>query len=96
MRKRYRTPTAKPGEIKIAYGLADHNDVPDLCVAWGPGTQKPDARYLMNAFDAKRMRRDFPSGEIVFDNSVIEELEARGYDITTLKFSVQRKEPPHA
>jgi hypothetical protein len=92
MGKRYRSATAKPGEIKIAYGRASRHDDPDLCVAWGAGgAAKPDARTAMNAFTEKRLAYAFPSMQIEERPSLIEELEARGYDIETLRFSIQRK-----
>ncbi len=81
MNKRWRTPTAKRGELKAAYGKVDGELA--LGYAWGGGgADKPDGRILMRALE------DNP----VFDGkSLVEELEARGYDITTLKFSVQQK-----
>lgn len=93
--RRWRSPTAKPGEIKIAYGRPDRHSDPDLCVAWGDGTDmKPTARLVMHALDEKRMGYSFPNMDIEHRPSLIDELEARGYDITTLKFSIQRKAAP--
>lgn len=39
------------------------------------------------------MTRDWSKsgGPITFDPSLIKELETRGYDLTTLKFSIERK-----
>jgi hypothetical protein len=56
--------------------------------------QKPDARVLASALEDKRQGYAFPSMAIVQRPSLIEELEARGYDITTLRFSIQLKETP--
>lgn len=93
--RRYRTPTAKPGEIKIVYGKADRYSRPDLCVAWGDGVDmKPTARLVMNALEGKRMTRAFPSMDVTYEPSLIEELETRGFDITTLRFTIQRKAKP--
>lgn len=90
--RRYRTPTAKPGEIKIVYGKADRYSSPDLCVAWGDGVDmKCTARLIMNAIDQKVMRPTFSERGYDFGPSLIEELEARGFDITTLRISIQRK-----
>lgn len=90
--KRYRTPTAKPGEIKIVYGKTDRYSDPDICVAWGAGgADKSDGRYAMHALTEKRLGYAFPSMEVEQRPSVIEELEARGYDITTLRFSIQKR-----
>jgi len=92
MSKRWTSPTAKPGEIKIAFGRPSRHDDPDLCVAWGGGgADKSDARYALHALTEKRYGYAFPSMTLEQQPSVIEELEARGYDITTLRFSIQRK-----
>lgn len=91
--KRWRAPIAKPGEVKIAYGRPSPHDEPDLCCAWGgKGADKPDARTVMHALTERRMVRGFPSLEYEERPSLIEELEARGYDITTLKLTVCRKD----
>lgn len=90
--RRWRSPTAKPGEIKIAYGKVDRYSSPDLCVAWGEGTDmKCTARLIMDALNQKPMGYKFPTMEIEYHPSLIEELEARGFDITTLRITVQKK-----
>lgn len=95
MAKRLRAPTAKPGEIKIAYGRASPHDSPDLCAAWGGGgADKSDARTIMHALTERRMVPAFPTLDYEQRPSLVEELEARGYDITTLRFTVQRSLPP--
>ncbi len=92
--KRYRTPTAKPGEIKIVYGRIDRHNNPDLCVAWGSGTDmKCTGSLMMHAITEKTLRAKFPGPGHEYQPSLIEELEARGFDITTLRFSVMKKEP---
>ena len=60
---------------------------PDLCYAWGEGVPSCDARLLDSALTGKRHH---PVGDI-WDPGFLEELEKRGYDLTTLKFSVQKK-----
>lgn len=90
--KRWRTPSAKAGEIKIVYGKADRHSDPDMVVAWGAGTDmRCTARLFMSALHDKRMARDFPSMEIIYEPSLVEELEARGFDITTLRITIQKK-----
>lgn len=92
--KRWRTPTAKPGEIKIAYGKVDRHSNPDLCVAWGEGVDmRCTGRLIMHAITEKRLRAKFSSPGYEYEPSLLEELEARGFDITTLKISIQRKQP---
>lgn len=90
-RRRYHTPKAKPAELKIAYGRVSPHDDPDLCVAWGgAGADKCDGRMVLHSMTEKRMGYSFPDLVIKQRPSLIEELEARGYDITTLRFSIQR------
>lgn len=45
----------------------------------------------MHAFTETRKGYAFPSMQIEDRPSLIEELEARGYDIETLRFTIQRK-----
>ncbi|WP_037477590.1 hypothetical protein [Sphingobium sp. ba1] len=92
--KRYRTPTAKAGEIKIVYGRPDRYNNPDLCVAWGPGTDmRCTASLMMHAITEKTLRPKFPGPGYDYEPSLVDELEARGFDITTLRISIMKKEP---
>lgn len=81
MSKRYRRPTAKPGELKIQYGKAQHCD-PDICFVWGPGVPENDVVMLRAFILANRTYNE---------TTFFKELEDRGYDLKTLKFSVQKK-----
>lgn len=82
MVKRYRTPTAKPGELKIAYGKERGNNS-ELFFCWGgEGAGKRDSNMLMHFFHQARLADN--------GRSLVEELQARGFDITTLKFSVKQ------
>lgn len=93
--KRYRTPTAKRGELKAAYGRVDRHNNPSLVYIWGGGgAQSPDARILASAFEDKRHGYSFPTMKPEERPSLVEELEARGYDITTLRFTIQKKVLP--
>ena len=91
MPKRVRVPTAKPGELKIRWGRAERGDTPDVCYVWGAGVSRSDSHLLHTTFGSQRMRHDFPSMKVVYDPSFLDELEARGYDLTTLQFSIQKK-----
>lgn len=82
--RRYRTITAKPGELRAAFGRDDaRGNSPDIMYAWGGGgSSSPDGRVLSNAFEEA----------IVFDGKPLRKvLEERGYDITTLRFTIQQK-----
>ncbi|MEJ2043675.1 MAG: hypothetical protein P8X74_03740 [Reinekea sp.] len=85
-KKRYRAPKAKDGELKAQWGKLPY-DNPNLCYAWGDGIPKCDGRLLHYMFAGKR----YSPIDKTWDDSFIEELEKRGYDLTTLKFSIQKK-----
>ena len=80
-RKRKRTLRAKPGELIAYFGYAE-GDGPDICAAYGAaGAQKADGRILLEALSAK----------VYGDRPLWKELEARGYDLDTLKFTIRQK-----
>lgn len=93
MAKRLHIPKAKPGELRACWGKADRWSGPDVCYAWGAGVDRSDARLLHNLLSNERLTFDFPTTNTKYDLSFVAELEARGYDITTLRFSVMRKPP---
>ena len=84
--KRWRTPKPRPNELRVLYGKLPKND-PDILYVWGEGTSKADSKLLHYMFSSKRF---FP-GSVDANDSFLEELEKRGYDITTIKFSIQKK-----
>lgn len=63
----------------------------DLAFHWP--ASKPDGHLLYNVFCGNRWRPDWEGMRVsgAFDPSFVKELEARGYDITTLRFSVKAK-----
>jgi hypothetical protein len=85
MARKRRPTTAKPGELRIAWGCASRDHDPDICYLFGDGVPPCDARLLDNIFDSPRV---LASGDYL--PSLYDELKARGYDITTLKFSIQK------
>lgn len=87
-RKRWRSVEAKPGELKAAYGRCAYSGDLDLWYAWGAGGAcKADSRVLSTALE----------GVAVYEGKTLREvLEERGYDITTLKFSIQKKSAARA
>jgi hypothetical protein len=93
-KKRIYVPTAKPGELKAVWGRAERGDAPDIVYAWGEGVNRADGRMLHNALSGERLRPTMKNlGGYEVDKSFLEELENRGYDLTTLKFSIQKKTP---
>lgn len=92
MTKRYRAPKAKPGQLKTQWGKIEHSN-PDLCYAWGDGCARADGRLMRSAFSSKHFPSSFDSSHEMMP-SFLEELEARGYDITTFRFSISKKVLP--
>jgi len=85
-RKRIHTLTAKSGQLRAGWARPDPGEPADLCYAWGgEGAAKADGRTLSHAFEGMRNSEGL---------SLREELEQRGYDITTLKFSIEQKSKP--
>ena len=79
--KRYRTPKAKPGQLLVKFGQEYGNK--DLYFCHGAeGATSADGKMLMLAFER---------ADVGFGKSLRQELTDRGYDITTLKFSIMRK-----
>lgn len=63
----------------------------DFVFSYGAGDYGA-AVMLMNAFMAERPRIDFDNdGKIKYEPSYIKLLEEAGYDITTIKVSIQKK-----
>ena len=91
---RKRRPKAKPGELLAYYGAYAGEVEPDLRLAWGGGgASKADAHFLCFALSdepAKAVKYSDKSQDYPF-RSLIAELEARGYDLNTLRFSICKK-----
>ncbi|UWR74105.1 hypothetical protein [Phaeobacter inhibens] len=84
MAKRIHVLHAKTGQLRAGWGRPERGAEPDLCYAWGGGgASKSDSRLICNALE----QAGTSSGK-----TLREELEARGYDIATLKFSIEQKQ----
>ena len=75
---------AKPGQLIAWYGSLERGENPDFCIAYGgEGADRSDGRILCHAIcNAKLWDTDV---------TLLQELEKRGYDLNTLKFSIQQK-----
>ena len=77
------------------WGRPSRHDNPDVVLAWqGNASMKHDTSLLHYHLCSKHPD---PHMQPIFSKmlpSLIEELQARGYDITTLKFSIQKKVQP--
>jgi len=89
--KRLRKPKLKDGELRMYWGRLPH-DSPDVIFAWqGDQSMRRDTALLYCA-----MATDQPDLHTTplfskMNPSLIKELELRGYDITTIKFSIMKK-----
>jgi hypothetical protein len=83
--KRYRSPKVVEGQIKLQRGRID-GEAPDMCIFYGDNVPRCDRSLVMNSlcFDT------FDSGRNELSPSFVDELESRGYDLDTLKFSIDR------
>jgi hypothetical protein len=82
--KTYRTPKAKPGQLKVAYGRQDKHNSPELIYAYDNSDRaaKGDAYNILYFFNHVKDEHG---------KSLLEDLEQRGYDLTTLKLTIEKK-----
>lgn len=80
---------SNPGAIRIQYGFNDGER--DLMVIYGSSIPRCDRALFLNMLTSKRMSFNYDSRMPRFENSMEDELLARGYDLSTLKFTIQKK-----
>ncbi|CAH9016111.1 conserved hypothetical protein [Vibrio phage 466E53-1] len=81
----------KAGAIKFQYGRNDGEL--DFLVLYGDDVPRCDRALVMQSFTSKVMRQDWGNGgKVVYEDSFIEELESRGYDTSTLRFYIEKKD----
>lgn len=91
-KKRVRTPTPKDDTLIVAWGRADQFSSPSLVYVYPNRDIKCDTRVVMEALEGPRYGYTFEDfGTPKQQPSLIAELEARGYDITTLRLTIQKK-----
>jgi len=82
---------AKLGQLLVQWGKLP-NDQPDVIFSHGgDGANKCDSSLLYTVLCCERPRVDCDTGMIVWDRSLVSELELRGYDLTTLRLSIMKK-----
>jgi len=94
MRKRLRTPKAKPGQLVVAWGRVDRHSDPSVVYAFPDRDGKCDSRIVCEALEAPRYRPSLNAPGHIERKSLLEELEERGYDLTTLRLTISRKPAP--
>jgi hypothetical protein len=79
----------KPGELRAKWSRRERDVEADAS-----GAGRADIYLILDALCGKRFS---PSPKVIgayqVDPSLRDELERRGYDITTLKFSIQKRAP---
>jgi hypothetical protein len=74
---------AKPGEFKITWGTIERGESPSLIYSHGgEGASKPDGHMISYIFEGCKNE---------YGRTLVQDLVYRGYDISTLKFSVKIK-----
>jgi hypothetical protein len=81
---KYRKPKVQPSTLKISYGKLPGQE-PDLIYSWGLGVDGKESCILHEYMGKQR----WVNNEI--EVSMFEKLEKAGYDLKTLKFSIQKK-----
>jgi len=81
--RRYRRPKVSTGQIKLQKGK--HEGDVGMLVYFGDSIPRCDRVLMMNALCSER-----PNYKNELQPSLIDELEARGYDIDTLRFSIEK------
>lgn len=94
--RRYRrAPRPKPGHLVLAWAH-EKDQGPDLYYCWGDGCSGADGRLIEAAVGAPSLQLvELTHNGPLYDygKSLAEELIERGYDITTLRFAIQKKAP---
>ncbi len=83
MKKRYRKPKIKPNSLIFQKGKID-GEV-DMCIFWD-NIPSYDRSLIFYYLASKNI--NFNGGKM---KSLIQELEERGYDLDTLRFSIEKK-----
>ena len=89
--KRFRKPKLKYGQLLVYWGKLPRDD-PDVIYAWqGDRSMKRDSALLFHHFGSKRPDPFTTPMYSEMAPSLLEELERRGYDLTTLRFSIMKR-----
>lgn len=81
----------KANVLKSMYGAS--NSGSELWVMYGGQIPAGDRAFVMHQFGSKRMMFDYENRRPSFGSSFLEELAARGYDLATFRFSIEKKQP---
>jgi hypothetical protein len=90
MAKRYRVLKAKEGELRMAWAIDEPGNNPGIVYAWGEGCRKADGSLLHYAMDCEHVHFSITDRWGRVEPAFLKELERRGYDLTTAKFSIRK------
>lgn len=82
---------AKPGELIAQWGTMPYGETSrdgELCYAWGAGCRSADISLLHFTFASPT----YLPGRFDPEPSFLKDLERRGYDLTTFRFSIRKKQ----
>ncbi|MBW3243404.1 hypothetical protein KUV57_12090 [Epibacterium sp. DP7N7-1] len=82
-------PRPRAGELKIQWGYSA-DDGYDLFFCGGEGVPRADRSLMHYALTAQRWTGPFDG--MKFEPSLIDQLASRGYDPSTLRFSIQKRD----
>jgi hypothetical protein len=95
---------AKPGEVIVHYGRLP-GDGPDIIYSWGgEGASKRHSNVIAYILGSKRIEMALTDEEkakaggrgFFFGDTALELLDRSGFDISTLRFSIQVKKAPES
>jgi len=79
-----------PKTPKLIFKFGKLHSEWDFIAAGGPGTYSADRNLLLYMFTCSHPRYDH-MGKMTMEKSFLDELEGRGYDTKTIKFSIEKK-----
>jgi hypothetical protein len=86
-KKRYPRPKQEEGKLDVWFGKID-GEGPDLCVQSGDNGGGGATRgFVISFFSDGHQHSGLPG----FKDGFLEEMDARGFDISTIKFSIRKK-----
>jgi len=95
MGRRIRTPQPKPDTLIAVWGRCDRHAPASIVYVYPDRDGKVDSRVLCDAIESRQYSPDPERyGAFKLSPSLTEELDARGWDLTTLRISIKRKARP--
>ena len=90
MKKRLRRPKVHEGELVMYWGREYPRAHPEIMYAYSDRSMKEDVRFIIYALNARRPDpyADPSLGKLL--PSFFQELYNRGYDLTTIRFSIKK------